>query len=108
MYIIIKPLFEEHLLRTWANFIDHKKLIVKVLQIVQDTEFPITKTKEIKQKSVGIKLSRFEPQTTNFSLWVEFSIPQEESMIIGTSEFTMSPLGELNHIQTIGNKFIKT
>lgn len=105
--LIIKDRFEELLIKNWTYFIDHKKIMAMVMEHARDSEFPIIDTNEIKTKGTQIKLSRFQPTGTGFTIWVEFSIPKDNALAVGTSEIHLSNLGVAERTQTLGTVFRK-
>ena len=104
--LLDKQKLEELLLKNWTSFMDFKTLLSLVLVAVRDTEFPARTTQEIKIQT-QIKLSRFEPGEHGFTVWVEFSVPRGDGLVVGTSEIQLLLSGKATHIQTIGNLFLK-
>lgn len=98
--ILFKNL-EELLLKNWTTFLDVKRLTALVLSIVRDGEFE-TATSETKYgNNLNLKLSRFELVETGFLVWVEFVVPREEGVVIGTTELTITA-GQVIPGQTTG------
>jgi hypothetical protein len=102
---IYKAKLEELLLKNWSSFIDTKRFVAFVLNLASNTEFPTIK-EDVKVNGTQLKLSRFEPVKSGFTIWVEFSIPKDSGMIIGTTELHMSILGDFTHVNTVGVKKI--
>lgn len=97
---------EKILLANWANFLDQKRLIAYVMMCVQQYKFgpAITANKKL-LPNIKVTLSLFQLRENGFNLWIEYNIPIEKNIAIGTVELHLSNSGDLNHIQTIGTLF---
>ncbi len=91
----------------WTTFLDHKRLMACVLMIVRDYEFP-TATSDKVITNTNIKVSNLNITKKGFILWIEFNIPNNESYVSGTTELLIDFNGEIDHIQTIGQRFSKS
>lgn len=104
--IIDNSKLEKILIANWANFLDQKKLIAYTLMCVQNHKFgKETKTSKKLMHNVKITVSQFKLKEHGFNLWIEYSIPIEQNIAIGTVELFLSNCGDLNNIQTIGTLF---
>jgi hypothetical protein len=100
--------FEKLLIKHWTQFINPQKLIAFVLQHVRDTDLAKANTPPPVQKNaVQITLTQFRATENGiFIIWVDFIIPKEKGLAIGTCELNMCPVtGKINHLQTLGNFF---
>jgi|SRR3972149_5888749 len=104
--IINKERLEKLLLTNWVSFLDNKKLLAFVLSTVKNQKFNVVISNKIPPKSVSVKLSKFELKEKGFVVWVEFTVPQQGDLVVGTSEIALNHDGTLSHIQTIGTLFI--
>ena len=104
--IIDNSKLEKLLIANWANILDQKKLIAYTLMCVQNHEFrKVAETSKKLMHNVKITVSRFELKEHGFNLWIEYSIPIEQNIAIGTVELFLSNCGDVNNIQTIGTLF---
>ena len=92
----------------WTSFLDTAKLMAFVLACVRDnvrSNFSVVAQKMGGRKGVQITISRFQLAVDGFILWVDFSVPLEDNVAVGTSELHLSPAGTLSHIKTLGSLF---
>ena len=97
---------EKILIANWANFLDQKKLIAYTLMCVQNHKF--SKEVETRKKllpNIKITVSNFKLKKHGFNIWIEYSVPIEQNVAIGTVELSLYNSGDLCHIQTIGTLF---
>lgn len=91
--ILKKENIEETFQKQWTDFLDHVRLMRLVMEDVRDTTF-----KEIQQESIPpvcVKISITKVKILNssdyhFELWIEFSIPKENGVVIGTNVYNLS------------------
>lgn len=102
---------EELLVRNWATFLDTKKLVVRVLQDVNaavDT-FGIAESGGGPAKNaVQVSLSRFHLADAGFELWVEFVVPRNGDVSVGTVEYLLSSRGTLELRQIMGTRLTRS
>jgi len=99
---------EELLVANWTSFIEAPKLMTFVLSCVRDnvrSNFSVVAQKMVGRKGVQVTISRFQLTEDGFIPWVEFNVPQEDAVAVGTSELHLSPAGTLSHIRTLGSLF---
>ncbi len=108
--MINKEKLEEILIRNWANFFDIKKMISRVLQDVDASfnTFDITKEKNTGSGVMQISLSRFHLIEDGFILWVEFAVPKNNDISIGTIEYVLSSNNIIKIKQITGKRFKKS
>ncbi len=105
MYIIQKNL-EELLTKNWISFIDRNKLFRKVLEDTRNIEFP--KKLEKDNLSTTTKLSITEIKIGNnrdLEVMVEFNVPKENGIVIGTYLYLLELTGELYLKESYGMYF---
>ncbi len=91
MDIINKNNLQNLLTSNWSTFIDQTKLMSEVLKSVRDDDLPIIHCrKPYTQKGIKITISRIEINTHGYLLWIEFTIPQQGSVTIGTLELNLT------------------
>jgi hypothetical protein len=97
---------EKLLVANWANFLDQKKLIAFTLMCVQNHEFgSVVETHKKLLPNIKVTVSLFQLKTHGFNIWIEYSIPIEQNVAVGTVELSLCNSGELSHVQTIGTLF---
>ena len=110
MKVLNKAKLEELLVANWTKFMDTKAMMAFVLGCVRDNiekNFCVMPG-SASNKGVQITVSRFHIAQDGFTIWIDFHVPQEEGVAVGTSELHLSPTGTLTHIRTLGNLFAKT
>lgn len=96
---------EEVLLKHWASFLDSKKLMVRVLQDASDAAESFEKAVATKiERSIRISASRFQLTGDGFVIWMEFTVPRDAEVHLGTAEYLLSFGGELVLQQMIGTR----
>ncbi len=107
MESVLKPnKLEELLIANWTNFIESNKLMAFVLSCVREnvrSNFSVIAQSVGTKKGVQITISRFQLTKDGFILWIDFNVPYESNIAVGTSEMLLSHTGTLNHIRTVGN-----
>lgn len=101
--ILKEDKLEELLVANWAAVLDTSRLMAFCLKNVRDTA--LTVIPETRKIQTSITLSRFQTTPQGFILWVEFSVPNEEKIAVGTTELILSFDGQLTHVQTLGNLY---
>jgi hypothetical protein len=106
--MINKGKLEELLVRNWTSFFDTKKLIVKVLkdvEVSEETFATSTCDRKCDKNSMQVSLSRFHLEDSGFVLWVEFVVPRNEAVSVGTVEYKLNNDSSLELRQMMGTKF---
>ena len=106
--VLNKEKLEEILQKQWTDFLDHIRFMRLVMEDVRDTQF-----KEIRQESIPpvfVKFSVTKVNILNLSdyhleLWVEFSIPKEDGVVIGTNVYNLNFKGEIILKEYFGTHF---
>lgn len=108
---LLKEKLEDIFQRQWSDFIDYVRLMRRVMEDVRDTSF-----REIRQQSVpplqvkmsitNCKLSPDAGGDTGLELWVEFSIPKDKGVVIGTSVYLLTFSGDLSLKNSFGTYFL--
>jgi len=106
MNLIKKTELENVLLSNWANFIDKTQLIKTTLEKTSFTNFRKLSQDKIPAKNLKIQITKFEPKTNYFLVWIEFSVPKENGVVIGEHEAELTLSGELKIIETNGTHFV--
>lgn len=96
---------EELLIAKWSQFINVPKLFEFIESNVKGRKnsFGIINDTAVKMKGKQIMLSRFQLTAQGFLVWVEFTVPMDIGMAIGTTELLITTKGIVSHVQTLGN-----
>jgi hypothetical protein len=107
--MIDKGKLDELLVKNWTRFIDAKRLMVRVLQDANAAadKFNIVTSGDGHKQMVQVSVSRFDPTSVGFVVWVEFSVPRDDVSYVGTAEYDLRIDGGVNLRQIIGTKFTK-
>ena len=106
--ILKKEQLEETFQKQWTDFLDHVRLMRLVMEDVRDTKF-----KEIQQESIPPVCVKFsvtrvqilENSDCHFEIWIEFSIPKDKGVAIGTSIYHLNLNGQIFLKECFGTKF---
>ena len=92
------------LLRNWTSFIDKNGLVTFILQQARDATFPIIDRPAnfTAASNPTFTLSRADLTKKGILLWIEFSIPSDQQIKIGTCEAILSPNGTIQPTNIIG------
>jgi hypothetical protein len=99
---------ENLLLKNWANFLDTKKVMAFTLTCVRDSKNDfniIVEEESLPKKNVQIIVTRFNIKHDGFQLWIDFTVPEDNEILVGTVEAHLSNNGNLNRLRTIGTRF---
>lgn len=102
--ILKEDKLEELLVANWAKILDSSKLMNFVLQSARDykNRFVVLDQQSPNKKSLQITVSRFGMMPTGFLIWVEFVVPLDNKISVGTTELHLANSGILTHVETIG------
>lgn len=99
--------FEQLLLANWTTFLNQNLLLKKVLENVRDSELPKTIQEDIPPVSTKITITKFGVKDkTEFELWIEFSVPKDQGVAIGSHVYTLRLDGELILKENYGRHFL--
>lgn len=103
---------EELLQQNWGNFLDHLLLMRMVLEHVRDTTFKEIKQPSIPDRHVKITVTKFsilqnQEQLSyyDFEIWIEFTIPKDDGVVIGTSVCFLNLIGNFYFKESYGTFF---
>ncbi len=107
--IINNRKLEKILIKYWTEIIDARKMIVFTLKYVRDNKekLNIVEEPDLPQKSVQVLISRFHIIPSGFQIWVDYTIPSDDEIAVGTLECNLSNSGNLRVANMIGNRFLK-
>lgn len=106
--IIIPEKLSEILLKNWANFLNKKLMIQKVLEDAKNANL-ILSNETCSKTQTYITITKFELiDNSNFEIWVEFGVPQQDNFIVGTHCYCLTLDGNIILKNTIGMIFQNT
>tara|TARA_Y100000034_G_scaffold106329_3_gene134968 strand:- start:2229 stop:2576 length:348 start_codon:yes stop_codon:yes gene_type:complete len=107
--IIDNRKLENILIRSWAEILNARKMIAFALECVRDnkSELDVVMEPDLPQKSVQVLISRFHIIPSGFEVWVDYTIPADDEIAVGTIECHLSNAGNLQATNIIGNRFVK-
>lgn len=96
------------LLSNWTEFIDQKMIMKQTLEDTRDANFDIITQPNIPKRQFQLTLTNFELHKGKsvFEIWVEFSIPNDEGVCVGTHIYHLNPDNELKLQNSYGTHFI--
>jgi hypothetical protein len=103
--IILSNVFEQILLANWASFLDKRQLLKNVLEDARNNEYPISLQEEIPPRHIKMTLTKFATTNNMFTIWIEFTVPKEEGVVVGSHVYNLKLNGELNLVESFGTHF---
>ena len=106
--LINKQNLEKLLISKWTSFMDSRQLIAFTLLNVRDKrdDFQVIKEDdELPKKNVQVTIERFEPCEDGFVVWIDYTVPHENEIIVGTIETNLTLNGNLTLSNIIGTRF---
>lgn len=106
MPILLKQNFEELMKHQWANFIDKTQLMGFALKNARNANLPVQKNVTQAPVRTRISITKFDLQSNGFEIWIEFTVPIESGLCVGTHiAFLDFTRGDLKLIETCGVNF---
>ena len=103
--VLLADKLQQHLIAHWADILDRNLLIKQVLEDSRDTEYP--KLHSSVEKKMAFSVTKFEVANgLAFEVWIEFSAPKENGIVIGTHVYELKLDGELNLLKSYGTHFL--
>jgi len=107
--IINKQNLEKLLVSKWTTFMDSKQIIAFTLLAVRnhrDSFQTIQEENELPGKNTQVTISRFEPHPDGFLIWIDYTVPHFNEIVVGTVEAKLKLDGDLDLLNTIGTRFV--
>ena len=102
-----KDVFEQLLLKNWAAVFDTTALLKRVMRDAQNASLKKTRAEANLRTQTKMTITKFAPfDKTHLEVWVEFTVPKDSSVVIGTHIYRLSLDGDLKLDQTIGMDFL--
>lgn len=99
---------EEILVAQWSAFINPAKLIVWTMKTVRarlDTSFIVVNDADFSNRGTQITVSRCQLKPGCFLLWIDFTIPFDDKVAVGTVETRLGFDGSLTAEAASGNLY---
>jgi len=108
MKVLITERLEQLLQSKWAEFLSPQQMMRISLEYARDTEYPTLPKREIHKVQVRASVTKFlvTEIPSEFEIWVEFSIPKDDGVIIGTHVMSLSLAGEVKLKESHGTHFV--
>jgi hypothetical protein len=91
-------------LANWANLIDKTQFLKRVLADARDYKAPVVSQEDAPPGSTTkMTITKFEPLGKGqYEIWVEFTLPRESGVLVGTHIYQLSLDGEATLVNTSG------
>lgn len=104
MKILLTENLENLLQKHWTDFINYNQLMKIVLERVRDSQFQELKQQNFIPKPFQIGVTKIIAKD-NLELWVEFSIPKSNGVVIGTALLDLKLNGDFDLKECFGTYF---
>lgn len=105
MSVILNEKLEALLLANWATIMDKTRLLKVVLEHARNTEYSTLEQAQLPPRHTKVQVTKFRPDGCKFSVWVEFTVPKGEGVVVGTHVYSLNLDGELILLETFGSHF---
>ena len=103
--VILNEKLQQLLVAHWADVLDRNLLIKQVLESVRDTDYP-TLHSSVKNK-MEFSVTKFNvANDLTFEVWIEFTAPKGDGVVIGTHVYRLSLDGNLSLLKSYGTHFL--
>ena len=98
---------EAILQKHWAEFIEPTQMMRLVLEHTRDTKFLKVEQEQIPKKHTQIVVTKFARIDKDmFEVWVEYTVPKGDSVIVGTVLLTLTLGGYMEINESFGTEFV--
>ena len=104
--LIIGKKLEQMLQTNWTEFIDRTTFMRIVLEHTRDTEYRIVRQNRIPPPSIKMSITKFAIDKSAFEVWVEFTVPKDGGVVVGTHVLSLTLTGEFDLKHTYGTHFV--
>jgi len=100
--LIIPEKLEQLFLQNWAEFVDKTALIRRVLADARDADLQVVNG-DPPTSQLKLTITRFHlVDNTKFEVWIEFAIPKDGGMIVGSHVYLTECSGDFQLQDTYG------
>jgi hypothetical protein len=103
--LIINGKLERLLQTKWAEFIDRSQIMRRTMEFARDTKYKVILQQDVPPQKLELSITKFELQESGFEVWIEFTIPKEQGIVVGTHICSLSLSGELDLKDSHGTNF---
>lgn len=101
--LIIPEKLEKLLLSHWADFLNKTLLLRRVLEDARDSKLKFVKNDAAPTPQTKVTITKFQLlDNSKFEVWVEFTVPKDGGVAVGTHTYLMELNGSLTLIETYG------
>lgn len=102
MKLVVKQQLESLLTSRWADFLDREQLLKTVLEIARDADYKVIEQQNIPPRQIKLSVTKFNTEKTGFEVWIEFTVPRDNGVVVGTHILSLQLSGEFQLNQTYG------
>lgn len=102
MKLMVKQKLESLLTSRWSDFLDKEQLLKTVLEIARDTDYKVIEQQNVPPRQIKVSVTRFSIENTGLEAWIEFNVPKDDGVVIGTHVFMFELSGEFQLTATYG------
>jgi hypothetical protein len=90
-------------MKNWSEFLNTKNLFSTALSLISATTFSIVKTDKLPEgNSVKLSVSQLNIVNTGLRLWIDFLVPKDNAVTVGTIDCFVSWEGQVTIINIVG------
>ena len=104
--LIVNENLERLLQANWSQILDRSQIMRITMEFARDSEYKVVHQTEIPPKQIRISITKFRVNENEFETWIEFTLPKNEGVIVGTHVCSLSLSGELELKESYGTHFV--
>tara|TARA_Y100000034_G_scaffold127552_1_gene180490 strand:+ start:998 stop:1336 length:339 start_codon:yes stop_codon:yes gene_type:complete len=104
--LIIKKKLESLLQTKWGDFMDKSQLMRRTMEFARDTEYRVFQQQDVPPQKLELSITHFALMENGFEVWIEFTIPKGQGVIVGTHVCSLSLSGKLDLTDSHGTHFL--
>jgi len=108
MKILIAEKLERLLQLNWTEFLDRQQIVRLCLEYARNAAYKTLQQKEIPKIQFRASVTKFivTEITPEFEIWIEFSVPKDNGVVIGTHVLSLRLSGEVKLKESHGTHFL--
>lgn len=103
--LIVKGNLERLLQAKWGEFMDKAQLMRRTMEFARDTEYRVFQQQDVPPQKLELSITKIELKESEFEVWIEFTIPKGQGIIVGTHICSLNLAGELDLKDSHGTHF---
>lgn len=97
---------ERTLQTNWTDFIDSTQIMRLVLEHVKNTSFPVINQRHNHRRQLQLTITKVTVvEDALMDLCVEFTVPKQDSVVIGTALYQVDRTGQIRLKESYGSQF---